>query len=252
MNKKLNELYKLALVIEKKIGAEGLSLEDKITFCQKLELIEENKISQLSARVKVGMNQQQFTCFIVPIERELKNRITDAEILIEQNDDILENKKSNNELIIVLDNIRSPFNMGAVLRSCDALGVKEVLTTGYTPGLDDLRVQKISMGAWKNIHLIKFKNFDEVRAYLMDKKYKIIAVETVSEAINIQEAYLEERSALVFGNERFGLSKQDLLLCDQIVKLPVFGIKNSLNINAALTVCGYEWIRQIDFKKMKV
>ncbi len=246
MEKKLEDLYGLALSIEKKLASSLLKAEDKNKFCEALKRCGVKKISNLGERVKEGMSLEQFICFVVPIERELNNKVTDVDILIETKD-VEENSESDrkkNDLVIVLDNIRSPFNMGAIVRTCDALNVKELIVTGYTPDLSNERVQKISMGAWKEVDLHRFRNLDEVRAYLSKKKYKMISVETVTNADLIYEVELSAKTALVFGNERFGLSKKDLLISDSVVRLPVFGVKNSLNINAALTACGYEWVRQ--------
>lgn len=245
MNKKLKDLYKLALLIEKRLEGTSLTRADKDNFCEVLDLCGVEKLSKLAVRVKEGMNLDQFVCFVVPIERELNNKITDTEILVETDDlEIGRGEAPKNSLIIVLDNIRSPFNMGAAVRTCDALGVFELIITGYTPDLDNERVKKISMGAWKNLNVIKLRDLEKVRDYLLGKGYQMVSVETTRGAQVIHDVKLESKTALVFGNERFGISKKDLLLSDGVVRLPVFGVKNSLNINAALTACGYEWVRQ--------
>lgn len=246
MERKLKSLYNLASSIEKKLLSSPLTEEDRVEFYKALQACGVEKLSNLKNRVKKGMSLEQFICFVVPIERELNNKVTDADILIETKDSEKADSpaKPKNDLVIVLDNIRSPFNMGAVVRTCDALGVKELVVTGYTPDFTDERVKKISMGAWFNVSLKKFRSLTEVRTYLLEKKYKMISVETAWDANVIYETRLSPKTALVFGNERFGISKKDLLLSDGVVRLPVFGIKNSLNINAALTACGYEWVRQ--------
>ncbi|MGH1468471.1 MAG: TrmH family RNA methyltransferase [Bdellovibrionales bacterium] len=242
MEKNLKDLYKLARSIEAKLGEKGLLEEDRFLFCKGLLESENPKLQGLAGRVKQGMGLTQFLCFVIPIERELNNKITDSEILVETED--VDKPLEAKDLIIVLDNIRSPFNMGAIVRTCDALGVRELIATGYTPDYSDERVKKISMGAWAGVSLKKLRDLGEVREYLSSINYKMICVETVVEAENIFDVDFEMQTALIFGNERFGLSKKDLSLCDGIVKLPVFGVKNSLNVNAALTACGYEWIRQ--------
>lgn len=243
MSQKLKTLYKEALLIEEKLKEQSLQENDRVKFCELLDSCDIKKLEQLSIRVKTGMNLPQFICFVVPIERELNKKITDSEVLIET-EDSKSNELKKNDLIIVLDNIRSPFNMGAIVRTCDALGVSELIVTGYTPDLDDERVKKISMGAWKNVPAKKFRHLNEAVNYLKEKSYDVVAVETAAAAVNISDAKLNVRTALVFGNERFGISEADLGLCSKIVKLPMFGMKNSLNINAALAACGYEWVKQ--------
>lgn len=242
MKTPIQKAYETASAIEDKLNTSTLSCEDMEVFSDALKATGVDHLANLAVRLKEGMNLEQFICFVVPLERELNNRITDSEILVETAD--LKSRAVENDLIVVLDNIRSPFNMGAIVRTCDALGVKELVTTGYTPGFENEKVKKISMGAWISVRLNKFRDFKEASFYLKSMDYSIVGVETVKGAGVIHEKKLPSKTALVFGNERFGLTKADLQTCDHIVKLPVFGVKNSLNVNAAITACGYEWVRQ--------
>ncbi len=100
------------------------------------------------------------------------------------------------------------------------------------------------MGAWKSVEHQKVRRLDEAIKSLKEESYTIIGVETSKESRVIYNVQLPQRSAFLFGNERFGLSALDLKECDLVVSLPMFGLKNSLNVNAALTTCGYEWVRQ--------
>lgn len=184
------------------------------------------------------MDYKKLMTFIVPIERALKKRISDQEILIHSKDRVQEIKNQN--LKVVLDNIRSAFNTGALLRTCETLGASEVIVTGYTQAFESPQVLKTAMGAKPKV--TRLRDLKEVKKHLKD--YSLIALETSSHSKNIYEAEIKEKSAFVVGNERFGLSESDIKLCDQTLSLPTFGLKNSLNVNAALSACGYEWVRR--------
>jgi len=230
-------------------------IEKKLLFGEALEAYEIDSLKLLFLEVKntdrwfrhlleasksmnSNLDLNKLMTFIVPIERELGRKVTDLDLVISK-DDKKEVQKEQ-KLKIVLDNIRSAFNTGAILRTCDALGVCEVIMTGYTQGLESAQVLKTSMGAKPKI--TKLRDLIEVKKYL--EGYKLIALETSNQSKNIYESKLYENTAFVLGNERFGLSEKDLLICDAVTKLPMNGIKNSLNVNAALAACGYEWIRR--------
>jgi tRNA G18 (ribose-2'-O)-methylase SpoU len=236
-------LYNFARSIESKLRTESLGDQDALDFSNALKDCEVAKLKELAPKVKAGLSERQFLCFVIPIERELKKRIDDSEILVTTEDQSTKVAKQH-DLIVVLDNIRSAFNVGAIFRTCDALGVCEVLITGYTPGPKDLKVKKTAMKAESNLRVRHFRDLLEVTRYLREQGYSLVGVETSPSAKPIQKTDLPLKSALVFGNERFGLTPSDLKGFDKIVNLPVFGLKNSLNINAAVTACGYEWIRQ--------
>ncbi|MEK6627611.1 MAG: TrmH family RNA methyltransferase, partial [Bdellovibrionota bacterium] len=75
--------------------------------------------------------------------------------------------------------------------------------------------------------------------------YYVTALETSAKALDISYPFAEKKPvAFVVGNERFGLEKDQLELCDEVRRIPVFGIKNSLNAATAAAIAGYEWRKQ--------
>lgn len=241
----LKKLHKSLLKYEEDLSLNSISENQVLELQSLLALLSDSsneslkRLSLKSHSVHQGMSLRELMTIMVPIERELNKKVTDEVMGVKTKDSQASLSKAN-QLIVVLDNIRSSFNVGAALRTCDVLGVKEVIATGYTEGLDSERVKKTAMGAApKMTHL---RDLKAVKEKLFD--YEIVALETSKNSQSIYQTKLLEKTAFVIGNEKFGLSEHDLSLCDLVVELPVFGFKNSLNVNAALAASGFEWVRQ--------
>jgi len=136
---------------------------------------------------------------------------------------------------VALDGLRSLFNVGAIFRTCDAAGVRSVIL-GNTLGKEDPRVRKTAMGAQEWITQEKTSDLAQT---LMEKKkqgFRIIGLETIPGSIPCQEYTWPLKAVFVFGNEEYGISSHVLGTLDDIVHIPVFGIKNSLNVASAVAV----------------
>ncbi|GEM_PF-612076 len=136
------------------------------------------------------------------------------------------------DLQVVLDNIRSPFNVGGFFRTGDAVRVKKIHLCGMTPTPDNIRVKRSAMGAdtlipWEHARLT-----EDCVSSLKGKGYKIFCIETVKGSIPFQEVCFSKspETVMVFGNEEFGISHAVLEMADDIVSLPMMGMKNSLNV----------------------
>jgi 23S rRNA (guanosine2251-2'-O)-methyltransferase len=92
-------------------------------------------------------------------------------------------------------------------------------------------------------------NTIELLMELKQKGYHLYALETSSDAISLLEVKITSPAALVVGNEALGLTEEILEICDDIIEIPVYGWKNSLNVSVAFAVCGYECNRQYDKEK---
>ena len=148
-------------------------------------------------------------------------------------------------LVLVLDHLRSAFNVGSIFRTADCLGVRELHLCGYTATPDDAQVHRTTMGSHQHL---PWRWWKETRAAIHELRgagMHIVALETVAGAPPAA-AYPFPRSgcALLLGNERHGLSQELLALCDGVVRLPARGVKNSMNVGVALGMCGYEVVRQ--------
>jgi tRNA G18 (ribose-2'-O)-methylase SpoU len=209
------------------------------------------KLSKYKLHLNSGMTLRHFSNIAVPFERYLKKSIQDDDFLISSTDrDHLVTPRV--PLHFVVDNMRSAFNVGSIFRTADTLGAQKIWLTGYTPTPHQLQVEKAALGAtfimnWETIA------FDQAVTSLKEAGFKIIALETSSKAKDISVPFSEnEPVAFVVGNERFGLDADQLQKCDEIRKIPTFGIKNSLNAATAAAIAGYEWRKQWDEFQVKV
>ncbi|MDD3480835.1 MAG: TrmH family RNA methyltransferase [Patescibacteria group bacterium] len=141
-------------------------------------------------------------------------------------------------MIVILDNIRSAQNVGSILRTCDGLGIREVYLCGITPGIDDRKVLKTSLGAEKSLKVLETPStFDTVKGLL--DKYEVVALELSKGAVDIKEYTPRKEVALVVGNEVSGVSDDVQKICNKEVMIPMKGTKESLNVSVAFGIAAF-------------
>ncbi|MCP4915140.1 MAG: RNA methyltransferase [Oligoflexia bacterium] len=172
---------------------------------------------------------------------DIKQLISRLE-LIETNEssirfqDRIVKKNTQNEIHIILDNIRSANNVGNIIRSAEALGVKTIHLCGFTPDHKNEKVLKSSLGCEEWIDIQVWESVFQAIESLSEKGIKVIAFETSKNSLALKEVQIPETCAFVFGNERFGLSEAVLNICDHTVEIKLFGKKNSLNVTNAVAI----------------
>lgn len=144
-----------------------------------------------------------------------------------------------NRNIIILENIRSAYNVGNVLRTADALG-RDVRITGYTPSpLEHPKVKKTSLGAEEHVGLKQFDYTEDALSYAQTHSIKVIAAELTPEATSLQsfiDKSSDQQLAIVFGNEVEGVLDQTLRSVEEVVYIPMQGIKESMNIGQSTAI----------------
>lgn len=156
-------------------------------------------------------------------------------------------KEASGEKVVVLDNIRSTFNVGSIFRTADCLGVRKIYLCGITPAPQDrfgrarADVAKVSLGAEKTIAWEQFPDTITAISKLKNDGYKIISVEQDSKSVDYKKVKIKkgEKVALVMGNEVDGVSPEVLKLSDVIAEIPLHGKKESLNVLVAFAVAGF-------------
>lgn len=201
------------------------------------------KLSLIPDHLHPQMSLQHFLNFMVPIERLIDRNLRDDHFLITTQDKS-EKPVPSRPLYFVLDNLRSAFNVGSIFRLGECVGVQCIYLGGYTPNTENPSLQKTSMSTTQFVNSKAFSKTTQALLELKKQGVKIIALETSSTAVGLYEKPLVGPTAFVVGNERFGLDTSLLQLCDEIRKIPMFGIKNSLNVSNALTAAAFEWSRQ--------
>ncbi|MEW6355025.1 MAG: RNA methyltransferase [Planctomycetota bacterium] len=148
-------------------------------------------------------------------------------------------------IVLVLDNLRSAFNVGNLFRLADVCGVERIVTCGYTATPPHPKLAKTALGTDKVVAFEHFETSIEAVRSLKQEGYQMVGIETVEGAENIWDVALQFPVAFVLGNEALGVEKDALKECDVIAKLPVFGRKNSLNVANCAAAVLYTAIQQI-------
>ncbi len=149
-------------------------------------------------------------------------------------------------LILILDNLRSAFNTGSLIRTAECLNIEEVIFCGHTPKPSNEKVKNTAMGTQNKIQWSYYDDTQQAINYVKHKKYTVCALETVGNAISLYDNKFANKTALIAGNEALGISEEILIQCDKIIKIPVLGWKNSLNVATATAVCCFEIYRQFN------
>ena len=143
---------------------------------------------------------------------------------------------------VLLDNIRSIYNVGSILRTADGAGVRHLHCCGITPPLDHPKIGKTALGAEKSVRWTRYANGLETAVSLKERGYQLLALECTPDATMLPDVQLDPVGApvvLVVGNEIAGVDPGILAICDLTIMLPMQGVKNSLNVASAFAVAVY-------------
>lgn len=148
--------------------------------------------------------------------------------------------------ILLLDNIRSILNVGALFRTCDGAGFDKIILTGFTPTPPRREITKTAIGAENFVLWEYYKDPVEVARNLQSHGYKIFVLEQTAESIDFHEiADMEyENICLILGNEIEGVKKELIDIADHCIEIPMLGQKQSLNVATAGGICMYQFPSQ--------
>ena len=147
-------------------------------------------------------------------------------------------------IIVVLENIRSAYNVGSVFRTAEAFLLEGVYICGYTAFPPHKEIKKTALGAEDTVHWKQFKAIKDAINELKEQGYKIFAVEQAKGSILLQEFNkANEKIAVIFGNEVTGVEQSTIELCDGCIEIPQLGMKHSLNISVAAGIVLWELVR---------
>jgi tRNA (guanosine-2'-O-)-methyltransferase len=152
--------------------------------------------------------------------------------------------KRQNNLTVVLENVFDPHNETAVMRTCDSVGIQDVfMINNRIPPQKNWGFRSGgSAKKWLTIH--QFTNVADCFKELRSKYNKIFTTHLASDSVRLYDIDFTESIALIFGNERFGVSEEARALADNNFVIPQCGIIESLNISVACAVTIYEAYRQ--------
>lgn len=148
-----------------------------------------------------------------------------------------------NHLSVLLDNIRSAWNVGSILRSADGFGFTQAFLCGITPTADNEAVNKTSLGAENSVPWSYHKDAVKLVKGLKAAGWKVYALEEDARATALESgglpSELGEHEVLILGNEVTGVDPALLDLCDRIFYIPMHGEKKSFNVAIAFSIAAY-------------
>ena len=148
-------------------------------------------------------------------------------------------------IVVILENIRSAYNVGSVFRTADAFLLEAIYICGYTAVPPHKEIRKTALGAEESVHWKHFSTIDQAITELKEAGYKLFAVEQAEHSFPLQQVVYEgEKLAVVFGNEVSGVEVNTIAQCDGCIEIPQLGMKHSLNVSVAAGVVLWELVRK--------
>lgn len=156
-------------------------------------------------------------------------------------------------LILIVHNVRSVHNVGSLLRTADSFGIENIIFSGYTPYPQiendtrlphiykklDISIAKTALGAERTVPY-SYEDIYTAIERLKDSGYRIVALEQSHDSIPIMQYQPSEATALVIGEEVSGVVADIIEICDDVIEIPMFGKKESLNVSVAAGIALYQ------------
>lgn len=147
---------------------------------------------------------------------------------------------------VVLDNLRSAYNVGSIFRTSDAGAVEHIHLCGMSAHPPHRKIEKTSLGAFEYIPWTYYERTSDALEALRERGIPIVAIEVTDDAVPHTTFAWPAPVAVVFGNEVSGINEKTLARCDSVVCIPMRGYKNSINVATAFGVILYEILRQLN------
>nr|WP_315195602.1 RNA methyltransferase [uncultured Flavobacterium sp.] len=156
-------------------------------------------------------------------------------------------KSEKTPLILVLDDIRSLHNIGSVFRTADAFLIEKIILCGITATPPNKEIHKTALGATETVTWEHHESVLEVIANLKKEKIITLAIEQVESAVFLQDFKVDknQKYALLFGNEVYGVAQEAVALCDGCIEIPQLGTKHSLNISVSAGIVVWDLFKKI-------
>lgn len=227
---------------------EEIWIESKNLFGKKYQIIERAKKLEISLRL---VPSEKFKPPKLPPQVNTQGVVAYlSEFNYQSLEDVVENweKRKEKPLVLLLDEIEDPQNLGSILRSAEAGGVHGVIIPKRRSCEVTGTVIKVSSGAAFNLPIVKITNLKHAISFFKEKGLFIIGL-TPHTKTSIYEIDLNHPLALMVGNEERGIKKSNLELCDFLAKIPMKGKIESLNVAVATAIAIFEVLRQRSWKR---
>ena len=149
---------------------------------------------------------------------------------------------TEDDFVVLLDHLEDPHNLGAIIRTCEAAGVKSIILPRDRQVQVNATVMKTSVGTLDNVNLVSVSNLVNAIERLKEAGYWVVGT-SLENSVDYREIDYSGKIALVIGNEGKGISDLVSKKCDFLAKIPMYGETNSLNASVAAGIMIYEVIR---------
>ena len=151
-------------------------------------------------------------------------------------------------MIALLDNIRSVYNVGSIIRTCEGLGIGEIILVGITPTPEHPRMNKTGLGAIPNLKWQYVKNGFHMACELKSLGYQLVSLESAKTALPIESLNkkdFKEPACLIVGNENLGVDPEIQKISDLVVAIPMGGEKESFNVSVAFGIAAFYLVQLV-------
>lgn len=157
---------------------------------------------------------------------------------------------TKNQLIIVLDDIRSMNNVGSAFRTADSFACEEICLVGITAKPPHREISKTALGADEAVAWSYFPDIASCVSYLRNKGFSIYSIEQVEQPVYLQDfvPVSGEKYALVFGNEVFGVNDDFIEASKGCIEIPQFGTKHSLNVSVTMGIVIWDILSKLNYQ----
>lgn len=195
------------------------------------------RLHALAALLDPGMDRRRLAAVLAPVERMAgRGRVTDVDILQRDAPPAAAAVAATMPLTLVADSLRSAFNTGGLFRAAECFGAAALWLCGYTADPGNSHVAAAAMGCERSVPWRAFARLEEAVALFRAGGVMVVALETVAGAPDVADFGWRFPCALLLGNERFGLGPEALRCADAVVRIALYGRKNSLNVAGAAAV----------------
>ena len=153
-------------------------------------------------------------------------------------------KIERNPVHVVLDNLRSAYNVGSIFRTSDAGAVEHIHLCGMSAHPPHKKLEKTALGAFDYVPWTYHERTTDALEELGQKDILRVAVEVTENSVPVPDFEWPTPVAIVFGNEVTGINERVLRACDAAVRIPMHGYKNSMNVATAFGIVLYEVLRR--------
>ena len=159
-------------------------------------------------------------------------------------------KEDKKDVVVVLDNIRSVHNVGAIFRTADALGIDKIFLCGITPspidrfGRDRSDLHKSALGAEKTVSWEACTSAFLCVEQLKSEGYSVVCVEQAKNSVDYKTVNPKNKTCFIFGNEVEGVSKDVIDIADEVAEIKMMGKKESLNVSVTFGIVMFRMLEK--------